>query len=233
MSNAESSKDQKANTVQLEFEKVELEKRRLELDDAYRSAQLSEEIEKRQAAQRHHRDDVRLKLTELRTASGRGLRFSAAQATVAAALLAVISAVGGAVIQALTTRHVEAGKSLTALSIEKTKVDGELQLARQKQSAATELARQEFETKLILKAIETPDRKEAITNLQFFLKAGFIQDPHGSIANLEDKEYPSITPPECSFRSLCNRELCWRLSKLPAVVSVLDPGPPPLPKSYD
>ncbi len=128
-------------------------------------------------------------------ASGRGLGFTAAQATVAAAALAVVSGIGGAYIQSLTTRDVEAGKSVAALSLEKTKVDGDLELERQKQAATADLARREFETKLILKAIETPDRDEAIRNLQFFLSAGFIQDKDGKIAKLQADQYPSITPP--------------------------------------
>ena len=127
--------------------------------------------------------------------SGRGFGFSPALATVAAAALAVVSGIGGAFIQSLTTRDVEAGKSATALSVEKTKAEGELAIERQKQNAAADLARQEFETKLILKAIETPDREEATRNLQFFLKAGFIQDKEGKIANLNADQYPSITPP--------------------------------------
>src|SRR5262249_56539696 len=118
---------------------------------------------------------------DLRGASGRGGGFTGAQATVAAAALAVVSAIGGGFIQSMTTRDVEAGKSTTALNLE-----------RQKQLAAADLARQEFETKLILKAIETPDREEAIRNLKFFLKAGFI---HGKLAQLEEGQYPSITPP--------------------------------------
>ncbi|OPY93845.1 hypothetical protein A5906_16110 [Bradyrhizobium sacchari] len=125
----------------------------------------------------------------------RGLAITTAQATVAAAALAVVSAIGGAFIQSMTTRDVEAGKSSTALSIEKTKVDGSLEIERQKQAAATELARREFETKLILKAIETPDRDEAVRNLKFFLNAGFIQDPDQKIVNLSASQYPSITPP--------------------------------------
>ncbi|MCK1386844.1 hypothetical protein [Bradyrhizobium sp. 21] len=125
----------------------------------------------------------------------RGPAFTAAQATVAAAVLAVVSAIGGAFIQSMTTRDVEAGKSSTALSIEKTKVDGDLEIERQKQTATAELARQEFETKLILRAIETPDRDEAVRNLQFFLDAGFIQDKGGKIAKLNASQYPSITPP--------------------------------------
>jgi hypothetical protein len=130
-----------------------------------------------------------------RAASGRGFGFTAAQATVAAAALALFSALGGAFIQSITTRDVEAGKSSTALSLERTKVEGDLELERQKQTAAAVLARQEFETKLILKAIETPDREEATRNLQFFLSAGFIQDKDGKIAKLTASQYPSITPP--------------------------------------
>ena len=162
---------------------------------SFRAAQLQEEVEKRTAAERHHRDEVRIKLAELRATSGRGWGFTAAQATVAAAVLAVISGIGGAFIQSMTTRDVEAGKSSAALSIEKMKVEGDLELDRQKQTAAAILARQEFETKLILKAIETPDRQEAIRNLHFFLTAGFIQDRDGKIASLQESQLPSITPP--------------------------------------
>src|SRR5262249_58627801 len=59
---------------------------------------------------RRHRDEMRIKLAELRAASGRGVGFTAAQATVAAAALAVVSAIGGGFIQSMTTRHVEAGE---------------------------------------------------------------------------------------------------------------------------
>jgi len=169
--------------------------RRVDQDASFRAAQLQEEIDKRRSDERRHRNEMRIKLAELRVASGRGIGFTAAQATVAAAALAVFSGIGGAFIQSITTRDVEAGKSTTALSLEKTKVDGGLELERQKQMAAAVLTRQEFETKLILKAIETPDREEAIRNLQFFLSAGFIQDKDGKIAKLKTGQYPSITPP--------------------------------------
>jgi hypothetical protein len=178
---------------QVELAKIELETRRLAIEESLRPTQLQQEAEKRKADERHHRDEVLVKLAELRSASGRGLRFTTSQATVAAAALAVVSGVGGACIQSLTTREVEAGKSTAALSIERTKVEGELQLERQKQGAAGDLAGREFETKLIFKAIDTPDRKEAVRNLQFFRRAGFIQDKDEKIAGLSESEYPSIT----------------------------------------
>jgi hypothetical protein len=184
-----------STSEELELAKLELESRRLNLDASFRTAQLQEDVEKRRADERHHRDEMRIKLAELRGASGRGIGFTTAQATVAAAALAVFSAIGGAFIQSITTRDVEAGKSSTALSLERTKVEGDLGLERQKQTAAADLARQEFETKLILKAIETQDGEEAIRNLQFFLSAGFIQDKDGKIAKLKVGQYPSITPP--------------------------------------
>jgi uncharacterized protein YecT (DUF1311 family) len=67
-----------------------------------------------------------------------------------------------------------------------------LQLERTKHDAAADLARQEFETKLIFRAIEGSDSAEERTrNLKFFLEAGFISDPHDRIRNLNPDQFPS------------------------------------------
>jgi vacuolar-type H+-ATPase catalytic subunit A/Vma1 len=111
--------EQSPTSDRVEDAKLELESRRLAQDDAFRAAQLQEEVEKRKAEERRYRNDVRIKLAELRAASGRGIGFSATQATVAAAVLALVSGIGGAFIQSITTRDVEAGKSSAALSMKK------------------------------------------------------------------------------------------------------------------
>src|SRR5208337_2917115 len=90
--------EQPPTSDKVELAKLELESRRLAQDASIRAAQLQEEVEKRRADERRHRDEMRIKLAELRTASGRGIGFTAAQATVAAAALAVLSAIGGAFI---------------------------------------------------------------------------------------------------------------------------------------
>jgi hypothetical protein len=97
------------------------------------------------------------------------------------------------------------------------------------------LARQEFETKLILKAIETPDRQEAIRNLQFFLSAGFIQDKEGKIANLGINQYPSLTPSLLRNEATANFEATSsylsdpRVGPLIRAVGRLEYGPRPFP----
>jgi hypothetical protein len=114
--------NQQSHSDKFESSKLDLEVRRLDLDNSFRSSQLQEEVEKRKAEDRRHRDELRLKLQELRAASGRGLRFTAAQATVAAAALAVISGVGGAFIQSSSTRVVEADNRSPLLIFRKPKL---------------------------------------------------------------------------------------------------------------
>ena len=48
--------------------------------------------------------------------------------------------------------------------------------------------KRKFESDLILKAIETGDLQASTRNLGFLLKAGFIADPHGTIAALAKEE---------------------------------------------
>jgi uncharacterized protein YecT (DUF1311 family) len=96
--------------------------------------------------------------------------FTATHATVIVAIIGAIGAGAGALF---------------------TSWEG-LQLERAKHDAAADLARQEFETKLIFRAIEGSDSAEERTrNLKFFLDAGFIADPHDRIRNLNADQYPS------------------------------------------
>lgn len=129
---------------------------------------------------RERREDRALKRLELEASQGRGIRFTSAQATVAGAALALLSAVIGGVIQSVATRDVEAGKNNAQIAIEDLKAKGNINLERQK-----------FETTLILKATEAPRREDQIKNLKFFLNAGFIGDPEGKIAKIDEKAYPS------------------------------------------
>jgi uncharacterized protein YecT (DUF1311 family) len=96
--------------------------------------------------------------------------FTATHATVIVAIIGAIGAGAGALF---------------------TSWEG-LQLERAKHDAAADLARQEFETKLIFRAIEGSDSAEERTrNLKFFLDAGFISDPRDKIRNLNSDQYPS------------------------------------------
>jgi hypothetical protein len=97
----------------------------------------------------------------------RGLTLSSSQpartcerhASVAAAVLALISGTAGAVIQASMTRDVEASKSSALVAIEEIKAKANIDLERQKQEAAEHLDRLKFETSLIAKATESPTGK--------------------------------------------------------------------------
>jgi hypothetical protein len=65
-------------------------------------------------------------------------------------------------------------------------------IEKTKQEATTKLARQEFETRLIFRAIEgSASEEERTRNLLFFLKAGFLTDPDGKISSLKPDQYPS------------------------------------------
>jgi len=96
--------------------------------------------------------------------------FTATHATIIVALIGAIGAGAGALFTSWQS----------------------LQLERTKHEAAADLQRQEFETKLIFRAIENVDTAEERTrNLRFFLDAGFISDPQERIRNLDPKRYPS------------------------------------------
>ena len=118
---------------------------------------------------KERRKDRELKRLEIEHLAGKGIRFTSAQATVAAAALAVLSAVVGGLIQSSSTRDVEANRSDAQFEIEKLRANATIQLEEQKQEAAERLERAEFETTLILKAIEAPAREDQIKNLKFCL----------------------------------------------------------------
>jgi hypothetical protein len=119
--------------------------------------------------------------------------LTAAQATIAGAVIALVSGVAGALIAAWSSQSVEKEKSLRSLDLEKSK-----------QLASESLERKKFETSLILEAIKTPSRADAIRNLKFFVAAGFVSDPDGKIARLQDESLPSISSPspESASRAL-------------------------------
>ena len=144
---------------------------------------------------KERREDRALKRQELELSQGRGIRFTAGQATVAGATLALLSAVIGGLIRSIATRDVEAGKNKAQIAIEELKVRGNIDLEKQKQDAAERLDRAKFETTLILKATEASRREDQIRNLKFFLTAGFIRDPDNKIANISEAAYPSSPPP--------------------------------------
>src|SRR5262245_55125992 len=122
--------------------------------------------------------EIRLREVALKEAEAkRGL--TAAQATIAGAVIALISGVIGALIAAWSSQNIETGKSLNSLQIEELKVKGNLDLEGSRQKAAEALERNKFETSLILEAIKTPARSDAIRNLKFFVAAGFVTDTGG------------------------------------------------------
>jgi hypothetical protein len=135
-------------------------------------------------------------------AAGRGLKFTTAQATVAAAVLSLVSGAIGGVIQAWLNRDVEASKNLALIEVERLKANANITLEKQKQESNERLDRAKFETTLILKATESPNREEQIRNLKFFLKAGFINDPGNKIAQMDESELPSSPPPSITRASL-------------------------------
>ena len=174
--------------LDIESRKIDVELRRVEVDAELRRAELAEKIAERNS------NEI-LKREELSITSGRGLHFGTSQATVAAAFLALISAALGGGIQAWTTQDIESGKTTRELEIE-----------RSKEKAASKLERQKFEATLIINATSNVNKQDRIDNLDFFLKAGFIEDQDRKIAKLiEQNQVPfSQSPtqgtiPECGY----------------------------------
>lgn len=139
--------------------------------------------------------EMRRREMSVKEAESKQRGWSTAQASVAGAILALLSGVAGAGIAAWSTQNVATGQSLTSLEIEKIKVEGNLGLERTKQQATDALERKRFETSLILDAIKTPSRTDAVRNLKFFVAAGFVSDPDGRIGRLSDDSLPSIGMP--------------------------------------
>jgi uncharacterized protein YecT (DUF1311 family) len=114
--------------------------------------------------------------------------FTATHATIIVALIGVIGTAVGAILTARENIRLEDAKRV----------------------AAAELSRQDFETKLIFRAIEGSDSaEERIRNLKFFLEAGFIRDPDGRIQKLDPAKFPSKVPP--SFDCLKDSDPAARL----------------------
>jgi hypothetical protein len=81
---------------------------------------------------------------------GSAIRLHTGGATVLAAVIALISAIGGGLIQGWFARGVEADKSRSLIIIESRKADANIPLEKQKQESTQKLERAKFETELIL-----------------------------------------------------------------------------------
>jgi S1-C subfamily serine protease len=148
--------------------------------------------------------EVRRREIALKEAESKKTGISVAQATIAGSVIALVSGVLGALIAAWSSENIEFRKSRASLDIEKLKVEGDLKLEESKQKANQALEQKKFETTLILEAIKTPSRSDAIRNLKFFVAAGFVADPDNRITKLSDESLPSIgmPSPESSGRAL-------------------------------
>jgi hypothetical protein len=187
--------EDEAKKLELEERRLQLEERRFDADRDLRVADQNAKIAEEQAKSRQATFDRRYRLIELkerRADRGRGIKFTSGQATVAAAIVALLSALLGGVIQGSFNRDVEAGKNKALIDVEELKAKANIALEKQKQDAVERLDRAKFETTLILKATEAPKREDQIKNLKFFLNAGFIKDPEGKIAKIDEGAYPSL-----------------------------------------
>jgi hypothetical protein len=176
----------------------DLEIRRAELDEkrAERESEFKEKQAQREADEKRHAKDAELRRLEIDNASGRGIRFTTPQATVAAALIALLSGIVGGVIQAWQSGNAEKIKADGLVAIEANRADASIKIEQRKADAGIELEKVRFVTSLVTKATETPDRGEQIRNLQFYVNAGFIDEPYASkIRSMKTDEFPSSTPP--------------------------------------
>jgi hypothetical protein len=113
-----------------------------------------------------------------------------------------------------------------------------------KSSAQIRLAKSEFETKLIFRAIEgSSTEEERARNLNFFLKAGFLSDPDGRIAALSPSQFPSksafdrIVPnlesPNTAERRAARFELgVGGAEAIPFIIQLLEKNPDPKKSNY-
>jgi hypothetical protein len=146
-------------------QKLQIELRRIELDAEMRRAELHEKQATRESDERNQAALNELKRRELELVGGTGLRFTTAQATVMAAVFALLGGALGAFIQAYVT-----GKS------------------------GIELERQKLETTLILNATKSDNLDDRINNLKFLVDAGLIQDERAKIGELIKKRAVPSTP---------------------------------------
>ena len=128
---------------------------------------------------------LKSKELELRQLQGKAGGLTPAQATVGGAMIALASAALTALITGSSNESIAEENAAATLQVEQTRVEGELALERSRQEAA-----------LILSAIDTETREAAVQNLRFFVAAGFISDPDGRIANLDDSELPWRNAPD-------------------------------------
>lgn len=168
--------------MSLEEDQLKLEERKFELDA---------EIRRRDMSNREKE-------------STRG-GVTAAQATVAAAVIALVSGIVGAELTGWSNLNLEAVRSKTSVNTEQLKVQGDLVLEKSKQDANAALERQKFETSIIFSAIKDASRSDAIRNLRFFVNAGFIHDDQNKIGNLVDEALPSNTLSNTSSSSRADR----------------------------
>src|SRR5258708_3575747 len=122
--------------------KLALEAQRVDVDSALRRAELEEKREQRLGMTKIEHEKNALKRFELEIAQGKGIRFTGAQATVAVAIFSLLSGVAGALIQATSTRSVEAQKNAALVTVENIRVAGDLDLEKQKQLATERLEQQ-------------------------------------------------------------------------------------------
>jgi uncharacterized protein YecT (DUF1311 family) len=149
--------------------------------------------------------------------SGAGFSFTATHATIIVALLGAIGTGAGAIFTARENLRLEEARRVAAAELEQAK-----------HNAAADLARMEFEIKLIFRAIEGSDSTERIRNLQFFLDAGFLRDPEGRIRNLDPSKFPSKVNP--SFDCLIDTDPAARMICANPALAALDTE---LAKAYD
>jgi hypothetical protein len=144
----------------------ELESRRLEVDAGLRQAELEEKAAQRLSEDKRHQIDAELRRLEIESSSGKGISFTSQQATVIAAVIAVVSAALGGGIQGYWSNR-----------------------------SGLELEKQKFASSLVAKATADPDRNKQIRNLQFYAAAGFIEEPYASkILAMKPEQYPSSVP---------------------------------------
>jgi hypothetical protein len=165
--------------------------------------------------------EMRRREMAIKEAQVRRPGLSAAHATIAGAVLALMSGIAGAFIAAWSSQHIESRKSLTSLQIEELKAKGNLDLEKSKQAAVESLERKKFETSLILDAIKTPSRTDAVRNLKFFVAAGFVGDPDGRIGRLSDESLPSIGEPSVFTAPGADRDIFHLHPTLREKVAVL------------
>ncbi len=176
----------------LETRKLDLEYRRVELDAEMRRAELEEKRAARESADKTQDAANLLKSRELEITAGKGLRVTAAQATIIAAAFTLF---GGA-IGAFITAYVNGRENI-------------------------QLEQQKLETTLILNATKSDSLNDRINNLKFLVKAGLINDREGKIEKLIKEGVVPVSPglsssiglPSAISNVTCPTEAHWTYSQ--------------------